>query len=670
MADPDIRFYDPRDAETGWLANFYRHPFRYEGSDYPTVEHCYQAQKFYACTGNEATLEHAHRIRLAATPREAKTLGQTRDVPMAWNWDEIKLQVMLKVVAAKFCCPVRSKLVGLFHPAEVEMVKKLLQTGYSRLIEASPTDNYWGEGADATGHNHLGRILMAIRDVLPGADHEAMQAYWDVEYTGPFFPKDKREGDLWLWGHRDCFGDDGLSEGLFKRVVFAAWRLLNDPNWDPCAKPPGIQINVITGPLYGQSWQQVRDTLRPWLGKPLQHIWAAQTYLETDGEQCNGETAFVLEAIEGEGAGLLPLHIRPASQGRLGGMCKGHEFVLARPAAHGDGHAYAPWSGSWSGKPTSAQKYWKDLLLQTQWPDSRHELSRPPEEAVAWAVESIHIIPGEDQDDELKTSVPCIFQPIAQAVCLGLRAQDVQGGWLDAWRFLSVYAVTDEGMFPNARWTTNSPARSSIDHNNASVYGTPWKLALIGKSLGALPHIEAAFNKEYAHWAIELPMDAIAERRAIRGMDDGWDGLTGWDIDISFGKDERGEYLDLDSCHRMCGENYVRFHEDGSSTRREEPIAPQRFQAPDPASLAQPEAPAAVLVEATPLLPPTAPARVPASPVSHLGKRGLGVFVALLGSYIGWNLVTNDPKPLQMIIFSVVLVVMGIWMAWRPDDIH
>ncbi len=54
MADPGIRFYDPRDAETGWLANFYHYPFRYEGSDYPTVEHCYQAQKLYACTGVDA----------------------------------------------------------------------------------------------------------------------------------------------------------------------------------------------------------------------------------------------------------------------------------------------------------------------------------------------------------------------------------------------------------------------------------------------------------------------------------------------------------------------------------------------------------------------------------------------------------------------------------------
>lgn len=38
----------------------------------------------------------------------------------------------------------------------------------SRLIEASPGDRYWGEGADRTGQNRLGHLLVALRERLMG----------------------------------------------------------------------------------------------------------------------------------------------------------------------------------------------------------------------------------------------------------------------------------------------------------------------------------------------------------------------------------------------------------------------------------------------------------------------------------------------------------------------
>ena len=42
----------------------------------------------------------------------------------------------------------------------------LLSTGHSMLIEASPKDGYWGCGCDQKGDNHLGQLLMEIRDEL------------------------------------------------------------------------------------------------------------------------------------------------------------------------------------------------------------------------------------------------------------------------------------------------------------------------------------------------------------------------------------------------------------------------------------------------------------------------------------------------------------------------
>jgi hypothetical protein len=48
----------------------------------------------------------------------------------------------------------------------------LLSTGDEELVEASPVDAYWGAGADGTGRNMLGRVLMETRAALrAGAGH-------------------------------------------------------------------------------------------------------------------------------------------------------------------------------------------------------------------------------------------------------------------------------------------------------------------------------------------------------------------------------------------------------------------------------------------------------------------------------------------------------------------
>ena len=44
--------------------------------------------------------------------------------------------------------------------------EKLKSTGTEELIENSPVDSYWGCGADGSGKNMLGKILMRIRQDL------------------------------------------------------------------------------------------------------------------------------------------------------------------------------------------------------------------------------------------------------------------------------------------------------------------------------------------------------------------------------------------------------------------------------------------------------------------------------------------------------------------------
>jgi ribA/ribD-fused uncharacterized protein len=48
-----------------------------------------------------------------------------------------------------------------------DLRSRLHWTGQATLIENAENDYCWGCGADRTGKNHLGRLLMQIRETLP-----------------------------------------------------------------------------------------------------------------------------------------------------------------------------------------------------------------------------------------------------------------------------------------------------------------------------------------------------------------------------------------------------------------------------------------------------------------------------------------------------------------------
>ncbi len=45
--------------------------------------------------------------------------------------------------------------------------EKLVGTGARELVEHSPHDSYWGDGPNGRGKNHLGKLLMKIRELIP-----------------------------------------------------------------------------------------------------------------------------------------------------------------------------------------------------------------------------------------------------------------------------------------------------------------------------------------------------------------------------------------------------------------------------------------------------------------------------------------------------------------------
>src|SRR6266540_3663570 len=111
-----IKFYTP---EFYVFNNFSAHAIEFRGKLYPTSEHAYQAAKCTDPRGQEA-------IRNARSPLQAKVLAKLAQ-----------------------------------HPEAQEALRK---SGHEDIVEDSPTDYFWGEGADGSGQNMLGKLWMKIRE--------------------------------------------------------------------------------------------------------------------------------------------------------------------------------------------------------------------------------------------------------------------------------------------------------------------------------------------------------------------------------------------------------------------------------------------------------------------------------------------------------------------------
>lgn len=137
------------------FTNFYPAQVTIDGKVWPTTEHYFQAQKF---AGYPHIQEMVRKLR---TPREA--FNMTRDAQYNQykvnqkQWDDsLRFEAMTNAVRAKFNQHANLKNI-------------LIGTGDAILVEdAGAHDAIWGAGADYRGQNHLGRILMHIRDELTG----------------------------------------------------------------------------------------------------------------------------------------------------------------------------------------------------------------------------------------------------------------------------------------------------------------------------------------------------------------------------------------------------------------------------------------------------------------------------------------------------------------------
>lgn len=131
--------------EHEFLSNMYEVPI----DGYKSVESFYVAMK---------TKDKAIRAQVREmSGLEAKKFGRT--FVIREDWEEIKLQVMQYALGKKFA------------PGS-ELAKMLLATGHIKLVETNYWhDNFWGDCycekcANIKGENHLGEMLMRIRESL------------------------------------------------------------------------------------------------------------------------------------------------------------------------------------------------------------------------------------------------------------------------------------------------------------------------------------------------------------------------------------------------------------------------------------------------------------------------------------------------------------------------
>jgi N-glycosidase YbiA len=134
------------DGDYRFLSNFYLSIIEIDGATYHTVEHAYQAMK---------TLNRVERAKIRALPSPADAKRAGKRLTLRQDWERVKVPIMTLLVSEKFWT--NERLADL-----------LLETGDAELVEGNTWgDRFWGVSG-GKGENHLGRILMFVRDQIRG----------------------------------------------------------------------------------------------------------------------------------------------------------------------------------------------------------------------------------------------------------------------------------------------------------------------------------------------------------------------------------------------------------------------------------------------------------------------------------------------------------------------
>jgi len=132
-----------------FLSNMFPVTVVIDGISYPSPENYYMSMKFATvCDKLVTELQEC-------TPLNSKTIANKNKDKIRPDWDDIKLGVMRVGVMAKFA-------------QNTSLVKQLLDTGDEYLEERNDwNDTFWGT-YQGKGSNHLGSLLMEVRNYYKG----------------------------------------------------------------------------------------------------------------------------------------------------------------------------------------------------------------------------------------------------------------------------------------------------------------------------------------------------------------------------------------------------------------------------------------------------------------------------------------------------------------------
>lgn len=180
----ECKFYNLKEAY-GSFSNFsnhaievsitpscvYYHSTTVSPKHFQSVEHFFQWTKFHFPEASKESIAYSELISQASTPNKARILAlQLEKGGYAWrtalnkpiresiennvrlrpDWEQVKQLIMYDGIRAKF-------------QQHTSLLQLLLDTNELVIIENSPRDSYWGIGKDGNGENHLGKLLMSLR---------------------------------------------------------------------------------------------------------------------------------------------------------------------------------------------------------------------------------------------------------------------------------------------------------------------------------------------------------------------------------------------------------------------------------------------------------------------------------------------------------------------------
>ena len=126
-----------------FLSNFYKAPVIFDGIRYDNNEAAFQAQK---CINPEE-----RKMFSGMDPSTAKKMG--RKIKLRPDWEDVKVDLMRKIVFAKFT-------------QNPNLAFQLLDTNNEELVEGNDWgDKIWGK-VNGDGQNLLGQILMEVREEI------------------------------------------------------------------------------------------------------------------------------------------------------------------------------------------------------------------------------------------------------------------------------------------------------------------------------------------------------------------------------------------------------------------------------------------------------------------------------------------------------------------------